>query len=68
MISYGNSLDTHAAWDAWPEDLPLFIYHGGEDPVADPKSAVRFGDMVVAKDKTTKVLHVRLLVVITAPS
>ncbi|GMK55933.1 hypothetical protein CspeluHIS016_0209890 [Cutaneotrichosporon spelunceum] len=57
MISYGASLDTHAAWDAFPEDLPLLIFHGGEDQIADPKSAVRFGDMVVAKDKTTKVLQ-----------
>ncbi|BEJ00374.1 hypothetical protein CcaverHIS631_0502310 [Cutaneotrichosporon cavernicola] len=58
MLSYGQSLDTHAAWDAFPKDLPLFIFHGGDDPIADPKSAVRFGDMVVAKDKTTKgLLH-----------
>ncbi|KLT40943.1 alpha/beta-hydrolase [Cutaneotrichosporon oleaginosum] len=57
MISYGASLDTHAAWDAFPQDLPLLIVHGGDDQVADPKAAVRFGDMVVAKDKTTKVLQ-----------
>lgn len=58
MLSYGNSLDAHAAWNSFPEDLPLLVYHGSEDPIADPKAAVRFGDMVVAKDKTTKVLQV----------
>ena len=56
MILLGESLDSKASWEAWPKDLPLFLYHGGADAICCPKAAVRFGDNVVAKDKTVKVL------------
>lgn len=58
MVTYGGGLNNHVSWDAWPKGLPLFIYHGAEDPICCPKAAVRFGDMVVSKDKTTKLLPV----------
>lgn len=56
MINGGEFLDSRAAWDAWPVDLPLLLYHGAADSICDPKATVRFGDRVVAKDKTTRIL------------
>jgi acylglycerol lipase len=56
MLSGAQFLDSRAAWDHWPADLPLLLYHGGEDAICCPKAAVRFGDRVVANDKTIKIL------------
>ena len=60
MINGGIALDSPAGWDAWPVDLPLLIYHGGKDDICAPGAAVRFGEKVKAKDKTTKIFDVSI--------
>lgn len=61
MLNGGITLDSPAGWDAWPEDLPLLVYHGGEDAICDPKAAIRFGERVRAKDKKVEIIEVSLL-------
>ncbi|KAK8864442.1 hypothetical protein IAR55_001691 [Kwoniella newhampshirensis] len=56
MLNGGASLDSPAGWDAWPEDLPLLLYHGGEDNICDLKATVRFGEKVKAKDKKVEII------------
>ncbi|RSH87302.1 hypothetical protein EHS25_003211 [Saitozyma podzolica] len=56
LINGGGTLDSPAAWDAWPKDLPLLMYHGGDDPVTDPKVAERFYQNVKAEDKKFELL------------
>jgi acylglycerol lipase len=58
LINGGGTLDSPAAWDAWPKDLPLLMYHGGDDPVTDPKVAERFYQNVKAEDKKFELLKV----------
>jgi acylglycerol lipase len=58
MLNGGISLDTPAAWEAWPKDLPLLAYHGEEDPICDVKAVERFMEKVVAKDKTFELIKV----------
>ncbi|KAL1411512.1 hypothetical protein Q8F55_002473 [Vanrija albida] len=55
MLSGGVWLDSPAAWNGWQKHLPLLLYHGGDDPITDPKATVRFGEKVTANDKTTKI-------------
>ncbi|WVR07084.1 hypothetical protein IAU60_004123 [Kwoniella sp. DSM 27419] len=52
MLQGGATLDTQEAWNAWPKDLPLLVYHGGEDAICDPQAAQRFGQNAAAADKT----------------
>lgn len=58
MLNGGISLDSPAGWNAWPVDLPLYIYHGGEDNICDPVAARRFGENARAKDKKVEILDV----------
>lgn len=51
MLNGGMSLDTQAAWDSWPRNLPLLVWHGSADPICDPASAKRFGENAAAEDK-----------------
>ncbi|WVQ86065.1 hypothetical protein IAT38_008233 [Cryptococcus sp. DSM 104549] len=57
MLNGGITLDTPATWEAWPENLPLLVYIGGEDKLCDPKAAVRFGENAKAKEKKVKVFE-----------
>ncbi|WWC89281.1 uncharacterized protein L201_004202 [Kwoniella dendrophila CBS 6074] len=57
MLNGGISLDTPAIWKSWPVDLPLLIYHGGEDNICSPETAKRFGENVVAKDKKVEIFE-----------
>ncbi|WVW83956.1 hypothetical protein I302_105979 [Kwoniella bestiolae CBS 10118] len=57
MLNGGISLDTPAAWNAWPESLPLLVYHGGEDSICDPTTAKRFGEKVRATDKRVEIIE-----------
>ncbi|MFP4343771.1 MAG: lysophospholipase [Anaerolineales bacterium] len=36
----------------WPEDLPLLIVHGGDDPICPPEASARFFDRVSGRFKT----------------
>lgn len=58
LINGGGTLDSPAAWNAWPKDLPLLMYHGGDDPVCDPKVTERFYQNVKAEDKKFELLKV----------
>lgn len=58
MLNGGISLDSQTAWDAWPEQLPLLVWHGAEDPICDPASAKRFGENAAAKDKQVEMIQV----------
>jgi acylglycerol lipase len=58
MLNGGMSLDTKTAWDAWPEHLPLLVYHGSKDPICDPAAAKRFGENAAAKDKQVEMFDV----------
>ncbi|WWD17260.1 hypothetical protein CI109_101698 [Kwoniella shandongensis] len=57
MLNGGASLDSPAGWEAWPEDLPLLLYHGGADNICDPNATVRFGEKVRAKDKKVEIIE-----------
>ncbi|WWD03019.1 hypothetical protein V865_001063 [Kwoniella europaea PYCC6329] len=57
MLNGGISLDAPTAWNSWPEDLPLLVYHGGEDNICDPGTAKRFGEKVRAKDKKVEIIE-----------
>jgi len=59
MINHGMALDSSTAWDAWPQDLPLLLYHGDEDSVCDIKAATRFAENCRAKDKRMEPIKVR---------
>ena len=61
MLNGGMSLDTPAGWSAWPEQLPLLVWHGGDDPICDPAAAKRFGENAAAKDKQVEIYPVSLL-------
>jgi hypothetical protein len=58
MLNGGISLDSQAAWDAWPETLPLLVWHGAADPICDPIAAKRFGENAAAKDKQVEMVEV----------
>jgi len=58
MLNGGISLDSQAAWDAWPETLPLLVWHGAADPICDPVAAKRFGENAAAKDKQVEMFDV----------
>ena len=58
MMNGGALLDSPAGWDAWPEELPLLLYHGGADAICDPKATVRFAEKVRAKDKKVEIFEV----------
>jgi acylglycerol lipase len=58
MLNGGMALDTQAAWDAWPQDLPLLVWHGDADPICDPAAAKRFGENAAAKDKQVEMVPV----------
>ena len=58
MLNGGALLDTPAAWNAWPRNLPILLYHGDEDRVNDVKATVRFGDNVKAEDKRVELIKV----------
>lgn len=58
MIGGGKSLDTTETWNRWPKDMPVLVYHGGEDAVCDPQAAKRFGEGAAATDKTFRIFHV----------
>jgi hypothetical protein len=58
MLNGGISLDSQAAWDAWPEQLPLLVWHGAADPICDPVAAKRFGENAAAKDKQVEMFDV----------
>lgn len=58
MINGGVSLDAPMVWNAWPEDLPLLIYHGEDDVICDPKTSERFVRNARAKDKQFKLFNV----------
>ena len=58
MLNGGNTLDSKTAWDAWPEQLPLLVWHGSEDPMCDPAAAKRFGENAAAKDKQVEMFEV----------
>jgi len=60
MLNGGISLDSQAAWDAWPEQLPLLVWHGAADPICDPIAAKRFGENAAAKDKQVEMFEVSL--------
>ncbi|MEA3308744.1 MAG: alpha/beta hydrolase [Chloroflexota bacterium] len=38
----------------WPADLPLFIIHGGADPICPPSGSLRFFEQVDAQDKSRR--------------
>jgi acylglycerol lipase len=59
MIGGGATLDTPAAWAAWPKKLALLVYHGGDDPVCDVKASERFTGNCGAEDVTFEVIKVR---------
>lgn len=58
MLNGGMSLDTQAAWDSWPKNLPLLVWHGADDPICDPASAKRFGENAAAEDKQVAMFDV----------
>jgi acylglycerol lipase len=58
MLNGGMALDTQAAWDAWPQDLPLLVWHGDADPICDPAAAKRFGENAAAKDTQVEMVPV----------
>ena len=60
MLNGGISLDSQAVWDAWPEQLPLLVWHGAADPICDPVAAKRFGENAAAKDKQVEMFEVSL--------
>jgi acylglycerol lipase len=62
MLNGGIALDSAAGWNAWPKDLPVLIYHGEDDPICDSAAAKRFGQNVVAEDKTVEIFPVSLVV------
>ncbi len=39
----------------WPADLPLFIIHGGADPICPPRGSLRFFEQAGAQDKSRQV-------------
>lgn len=39
----------------WPADLPLFIIHGGADPICPPSGSLRFFEQAGAQDKSRQV-------------
>ncbi|WVF71485.1 hypothetical protein IAT40_006291 [Kwoniella sp. CBS 6097] len=57
MLNGGASLDSQSTWNAWPRDLPLLVYHGGEDNICDPATARRFGENAAADDKTVEIIE-----------
>ncbi len=61
MLNGGMSLDTPACWNAWPEDLPLLLWHGGDDAICDPKATASFGEKVRARDKRVEIIEVSLI-------
>lgn len=58
MLNGGMALDTQAAWDSWPKELPLLVWHGDADPICDPAAAKRFGENAAAKDKQVEMIPV----------
>jgi acylglycerol lipase len=58
MLQGGMSLDSEAGWNAWPRNLPLFLYHGGDDKICDPEATKRFGENVQADDKKVEIIPV----------
>nr|XP_019011139.1 esterase/lipase [Kwoniella pini CBS 10737]OCF49920.1 esterase/lipase [Kwoniella pini CBS 10737] len=56
MLNGGITLDNSIAWNAWPVDLPLLIYHGEEDMICLPDAAKRFGENAAAKDKKVEII------------
>ncbi|ORY21097.1 Alpha/Beta hydrolase protein [Naematelia encephala] len=54
MLNGGASLDSQSAYNHFPSDLPLLVYHGGGDKICDPAAARRFAEGAAAKDKTFK--------------
>lgn len=61
MLNFGIALDSSIAWNSWPENLPLLLYHGTEDQICDPKATQRFAENVKAKDVTLKLIDVSYL-------
>ncbi|EIW68061.1 hypothetical protein TREMEDRAFT_16698, partial [Tremella mesenterica DSM 1558] len=57
MINGGALLDRSEAWEAWPKEMPLLVYHGGEDGICDVEAARRFERGVKAADKTLYVVE-----------
>ncbi|KAK4685534.1 acylglycerol lipase, partial [Tremellales sp. Uapishka_1] len=57
MINGGISLDSPSAYQAWPQDLPLLMYHGEEDPICSSAATKRFHEGVVAKDKSVRIFE-----------
>lgn len=54
---FGSELDrtmkrTMEAAGRWPEDLPLLIVHGGDDPICPPEASARFFERVSGRFKT----------------
>jgi acylglycerol lipase len=58
MLNGGMELDSPSGWNAWPEDLPILLYHGGDDKITDPKATISFGKNVKAKDKKVEIIEV----------
>ncbi|WRT66413.1 uncharacterized protein IL334_003369 [Kwoniella shivajii] len=56
MLNGGASLDSSAGWNSWPKELPLLLYHGGEDNICSPEAAKRFGENVQANDKKVEII------------
>lgn len=63
MLKLGSLLVSSGPLEKFPADIPLLVYHGGEDGICSPIASKEFVDKCNAKDKTyheVKVGHLPL--------
>lgn len=68
MLTLGAQLVTADPLAKFPKDLPLIIYHGGDDKICSPIASKEFVDGCQAKDKTHHIFPVSYLLVWSEPS
>ncbi|WVN89728.1 uncharacterized protein L203_104958 [Cryptococcus depauperatus CBS 7841] len=57
MINGGAWLDSSDAWERWPHQLPVLLYHGGEDNICHVAATKRFAEGIKSVDKTIKIFE-----------